>query len=145
MRNRRIGYIVNKWPYLKFQGQRPLSLKLKVWSFVFDFARRWKRIQFLGKLYIFRWRAKSKTKDHTLGKPTHTHTSCNVWGVWRLPNLPARLLARLLGSSLACQPPVLVRKPHSSQHIGFRLQTYLFWLWNLWMGDGGRGQTKHFT
>ena len=60
------GEIENERPYLKFQRQRPLSLKLKVWSFVFDFARRWKRIRFLRKFHIFRWRAKSKMKNHTL-------------------------------------------------------------------------------
>ena len=59
------GEIENERPYLKFQGQRPLSLKLKVWSFVFDFARRWKRIHVQRNFNIFRWRAKSKTKDHT--------------------------------------------------------------------------------
>ena len=44
------GEIENERPYLKFQGQRPLFLKLKVWPFIFDFAHHWQRMIFQREL-----------------------------------------------------------------------------------------------
>ena len=44
------GKIENERPYLKLQGQRPLSLKLKLWPFIFDFAHHWQRMIFQREL-----------------------------------------------------------------------------------------------